>query len=157
MKDTLFQAGVIFGRITQLCVERGVVTADPGIALADLLVLFSEELGSLPLSEKTRGTIAHEIHDLSSTLTAYEKDQRLNPDDARTMISLVSRWTDMLLDEFINDSQAMRPPVSSGRDDPRHPTKEPGYTTTDDPVPDYQDSADPAFQGNRERSHGSTR
>jgi len=115
--DSVFQAGIILGRITQLCVERGVVSTNGGIALEDLILLFTEELSSLPASASTRITIADEIHNLTAALAEYGKDQRLNAEDARIMISLVSHWTDMLLDDFIDNSQsastAMIPPETS--------------------------------------------
>lgn len=117
MQDVIFQAGVVLGRITQLCADRGVVAADSEIALADLIVLFSDELESLPVTENTRTIISSEIHDLSQAIAGYTKNQRLNPDEARIMIRLVSRWTDILLDEFIRDTVLTSPsPISKNRD-----------------------------------------
>lgn len=115
--ETAFQAGIILGRITQLCVDRGIVSTGAGIALEDLLALFTEDLSSLPVSVMTRMTINDEIHSLAGALAEYKKDQRLNTDDARIMIRLVSRWTDMILDEFINHAQSdnVSGPISEKR------------------------------------------
>ena len=116
MKDKIFQVGIILGRITQLCVDKGVVSAGPEMALADFLDVFSEELVSLPLSEGTRTTIVREIQDISATLTTYQANVAITPEDARIMVSLVSWWTDMMLEEFIENSQQGIDTDSSGRE-----------------------------------------
>ena len=113
MKDTIFQSGIILGRITQLCVDRGVVSAGPEMGLSDFLVLFSGELESVPLTEGTRTTITNEVNDLSVMLKTYPPNTALAPEDARIMIGLVSRWTDMMLDDFIQENgQSANPGVS---------------------------------------------
>jgi len=129
MMDALFQAGIILGKINKLCVERGVAPTGAGIALEDLLVLFTEELSSLPVSASTRVTIADEVHNLAGALSEYEKDQRLNNEDSRIMIRLVSRWTDMLLDELIENSQSASAADISLDNSNTLSHKEPGPTT----------------------------
>jgi hypothetical protein len=121
MKDTIFQSGIILGRITQLCVDRGVVSAGPEMGLADFLVLFSGELESVPLTEGTRTTITNEVNDLSVMLKTYPPNTALAPEDARIMIGLVSRWTDMMLDDFIQEA-GVNPhaPGSEGNGSPFH-------------------------------------
>lgn len=103
--NNLFQTGVILGRITQLSIDCGAVLSVSGMGLVDLLNLLSEELPKLPVSSSLVEKIICEIHDLSSSIYGYQPGFSLDPDDSRIMIGLVSRWTDMLMDE-LNDANS---------------------------------------------------
>lgn len=100
--NTIFQSGVILGRITQIAVQRGIVTLGDGMSLSDFLILFSEEIGMTPISDALKEKIQNEINNLMENFSSYSKGQRLEPDDARIIIGIVSRWSDMLIDEFIH-------------------------------------------------------
>lgn len=98
----LFQTGVILGRITQLCIDRGIVMSGSVMGLSDFFNLLIDEVKNLPVSDSLITQILGEINTLSGNLSGYQKEARLEPDDARIMIGFVSRWTDMLFDEFTN-------------------------------------------------------
>jgi hypothetical protein len=102
--NAVFQTGVIFGRITQLSVDRGFVMSQKEMALSDFLTLLSEEMGDLPVNPSVCERILAEVKELIESLKKYEADEPLKIDDSRIMIGFVSRWTDILLDEFINHS-----------------------------------------------------
>ena len=107
MKDSdrlnnIFQTGVILGRITQLSVDRGNVVSGSGMGLADFLHLLEDEVKKCPIREALQKKILDEINALIDNLSAYSKEARLELDDARVMIGFVSRWTDLLFDEFLD-------------------------------------------------------
>lgn len=103
--NNLIQMGIILGRITQLSVDRGVVVSGSGMGLSDFLILLAEEVKKVSVPEPVINKILDEIKPLSENLADYPRDTRLEPDDARVMISLVSRWTDLLYDELMNESE----------------------------------------------------
>ncbi len=96
--NNLFQTGVILGRITQISIDRGIVLSDSGMGLVDFLDLLQEEIKKLSLKESLAKKILDEIGNLSESIHGYTKGERIEPDDARVMVSFVSRWTDMIYD-----------------------------------------------------------
>jgi hypothetical protein len=101
--NNLLQTGVILGRITQISVDRGIVISDTDMGLADFLYLLSEEARNLPVTESLNKKLLGEITNLLHMLSGYGKGVRLEPDDARIMIGITSRWSDMLLDELTEE------------------------------------------------------
>ncbi|MDD1702867.1 MAG: hypothetical protein LUQ31_07825 [Methanoregula sp.] len=97
---SIFQAGIILGRIMQYCVDRKAVHSPSELGLADFLILLSEEIRILPLNEPLAGKIQSEITGISTNLSAYPPDKPLEADDARIMIGLAGRWSDMILNEL---------------------------------------------------------
>ena len=102
--NNLFQTGVILGRITQISIDRGIVLSDSGMGLVDFLDLLQEEIKKLSLKESLAKKILDEIGNLSESIHGYTKGERIEPDDARVMVSFVSRWTDLIYDELSRQS-----------------------------------------------------
>ncbi len=115
---TIFQAGILLGRITQYCVDRRVVRPAPDMGLADYLSLLSEEICTLPLKESVAEKIRSEITAISVNIAAYPPDKMLEADDARIMIGLAARWTEMILTELGYEG------VVTGSTDPLEPPEE---------------------------------
>lgn len=128
---TIFQAGILLGRITQYCVDRRVVRPAPDMGLADYLSLLSEEICTLPLKESVAEKIRSEISAISINIAAYPPDKMLEADDARIMIGLAARWTEMILTELGYEG------VVTGSTDPLRHTEE---TNVHEPAPHANDN-----------------
>jgi hypothetical protein len=100
------------------------------MGLADYLSLLSEEICTLPLKESVAEKIRSEISAISINIAAYPPDKMLEADDARIMIGLAARWTEMILTELGYEG------VVTGSTDSPHPA---GEVNVHEPVPPNDD------------------
>lgn len=97
VNEAFFEMGSIYGRIRQLCLDRGFVVREGELTLVDYISSISHALEYLPIENMTKEKINQDIKSLVETLSRYQEEEQLKDDDAKKILFLTNSWRDLML------------------------------------------------------------
>ncbi len=97
---SIFELGILIGRLSQLGADNGIVKKEKGIGIIDVIETTEMVLENIKFREEIITDITKDLDEIKKLLDKYKVDTNLTDEDSDKIISMASKWRRNISDEL---------------------------------------------------------